>query len=720
MALSSRPPPEVRTVLVEDLLYALRTDRLRTPSFQRMFVWQREDVIALLDSMFKGYPIGSLIFWERPTDSAIEPSSAARPGQAPRSDAWYVIDGQQRLRAITGTLAANAPPPFDVAFDLDAEQFVEARMGDDSLLPLHLILDTAALLEHLRGLPEPHKRARLDAANRVARALRDYRLPLTIVRGDETQVEEVFRRLNERGIPLTWIDVQHAVRWRAEDAETVAKAQIERALRHLQHDARRDTLPDPWLWKELSVLESEPALLHQHLRDSLVAPVVPLNVPKGLVGRRPAVILHPLDRLTYQVLVDARVEALHAHLSTRVFGYRMDPRRSGPRQYVDKDAASRAWRLRQESWGKEGYSCRTDIASFFASVSLEKIDELLAGTDGYAGNSRLLSLLRGWRGRGHRGALPQRCLPSFVLANALLIQADKALDAIPDLRWVRFVDDYALHGPKLETILQGLRALEDTLGDLGLRLSAAKTRIGGLGNPVFTDLRLELASDELSEEGELASDKASIFTGLCKEVLAAPWAAKVRDVNFLVTRLKLHPELLDRPGWVTATRWMPHAAEHIARLARHDQGFRENLERELSQLLEGPWAGQTWAQAKLLGAWPSAPKQTTPRLRRLLARALDEQPAMVPTLAHVLTGELPLAEIRELATRSSDWLSHRALWLCAGRAGAPRAWLDDQLTRFETHALLRAAWEAQDTALFEHPPPQHAGDQRKEMPMDGP
>ena len=44
---------------------------------------------------------------------------------------------------------------------------------------------------------------------------------------------------------------------------------------------------------------------------------------------------------------------------------------------------------------------------------------------------------------------------------------------------------------------------------------------------------------------------------------------------------------------------------------------------------------------------------------------------------------------------------HRALWLCAGRAGATDAWLDEQLNRFEVHALLRAAWKARGAALFE-------------------
>lgn len=691
MDLSLDVPPVVRTVAVQYLLHEVRTGRLRAPSFERMFVWQRKDVIALLDSVFKGYPIGSLIFWERPAEHL----------ESTRPDAWYVIDGQQRLHTLTSTLAPDPAPPFDVAFDLDTERFVEANEQIESLLPLHLILDPAALLDYLRGLPEPRRRERLDAANRAAKGLREYQLPITIIRGDEVQVEEVFRRLNERGAPLTWVDVQHAVRWRSGDAEEVSRAQIERASRHLRYDFRRDTLPDPWSWKELSVLESEPAFVHRHLRDSLVAPAIPLDVPKGLVGRRPAVILHPLDRVVYQVLVDARAETLHEQLSDAVFGYRMDPGGRGPMQYVGRETASHAWRTRQKSWGEEGYSCRTDIASFFTSVSLEQIDELLAGTDGYAGNSRLLSLLRGWRGRGDRGALPQRCLPSFVLANALLIEADAKLHGIPGLRWARWVDDYALHGPDLETVLAGLRALENGLGQLGLRLSPAKTRIGSRGDSVFKDKRLELASDELNKEGAVAEGEADAFAEICEEVLAAPWAASVRDVNFLVTRLKLHSELLDRPRWVKATRWMPHAAEHIARLARQNECFRHDLESELPTLLDGPWSGQAWAQVKLLAAWPSVPRRTLPLLRELLDKSVSEHPAMTPTLAYLLADEIPRSEFEKLTARSDDWLSHRALWLCAGRAGATAAWLDEQLVRFEVHTLLRAAWKARGPVLFE-------------------
>jgi hypothetical protein len=697
MVVIPNPPPEVRTMLVEDLLHEVRVGRLRKPTFQRMFVWRREDVIALFDSIFKGYPIGSLIFWERPSDISMEEVRELPT----RMNAWYVIDGQQRLRTLTSTLEPGPTAPFDIAFDLDTEQFVRADERSDSLLPLHLVLDTAALLDHLRELPGQRRRTRIDAANRVARAVRDYRFPITIVRGDDAQAEEVFRRLNERGAPLTWVDVQHAIRWRSENTEEVSKDQILTAIRHLRRDAYLDTLADPWSWTELAAVESNPELLLSHLRSSSVTPAIPLDVPRGLVGRRPAVVLHPLDRLAYQVLVDIRVNTLHESLSENVYGYRVDRRRSGPRQYVDQVWASRAWQARQKSWPEDGYSCRTDIAAFFESISIEQIDDVLASAEGYAGNSRLLSLLRGWSGRGNRGGLPQRCLPSFVLANALLIGIDTELSGISGLNWARWVDDYALHSANLDTVLDSLQTLNKALGRLGLRLSPGKTRVGSPENSVFTDPRLEDASGEVATEAEVDPEDADVFVQLCDEILAAPWTASVRNISFVVTRLKCHPELFDESRWAMAARRMPHAAEHLARLARHCESFRSALEAELPGILEGPWVGHAWSQVKLLGAWRTVPTEMAPLLQHKLEHAVDVFPAIVPTLAFLLASEISLSKMQELAASSNDWLSHRALWLCAGRAGAPHAWLDEQLARFEAHGILRAAWELQGPALFE-------------------
>lgn len=39
------------------------------PAIQRPFVWMPEQIICLFDSLMRGYPIGSLMFWELPESS---------------------------------------------------------------------------------------------------------------------------------------------------------------------------------------------------------------------------------------------------------------------------------------------------------------------------------------------------------------------------------------------------------------------------------------------------------------------------------------------------------------------------------------------------------------------------------------------------------------------------------------------------------------------------
>ena len=40
--------------------------KLRIPEIQRPFVWKGEEVRALIDSLYEGYPIGYLIVWQIP------------------------------------------------------------------------------------------------------------------------------------------------------------------------------------------------------------------------------------------------------------------------------------------------------------------------------------------------------------------------------------------------------------------------------------------------------------------------------------------------------------------------------------------------------------------------------------------------------------------------------------------------------------------------------
>ena len=61
---------EAKTFRVEDLVRHARSGRLRVPAFQRAFKWERDDVEKLFDSIWHGYPIGTLLLWAKAAPAA--------------------------------------------------------------------------------------------------------------------------------------------------------------------------------------------------------------------------------------------------------------------------------------------------------------------------------------------------------------------------------------------------------------------------------------------------------------------------------------------------------------------------------------------------------------------------------------------------------------------------------------------------------------------------
>lgn len=55
------PKPEI--LRLEEIVLGIRRGEIRLPSFQRPFVWTRSDMLDLLDSIYQGYPVGSILLW---------------------------------------------------------------------------------------------------------------------------------------------------------------------------------------------------------------------------------------------------------------------------------------------------------------------------------------------------------------------------------------------------------------------------------------------------------------------------------------------------------------------------------------------------------------------------------------------------------------------------------------------------------------------------------
>lgn len=232
--------PEAGAYKVEDLLDEVRRGRVRIPHFQRALKWKREDALQLLDSMYRGYPVGTLLLWEThaPADELV--FGSVRLSGSESRNALLVVDGQQRLVSLVRTLLASEPAvdEFALFFDLDEVRFVVppadalATKDPTRWLPLTVVLDSEQLIKWLLDkVPMPERR---DAAIQLGRRLREYEIPAYTVRTDDEDVlREVFRRINTHGKQLSAGDVFDALNGARAGAKPGTLAQIAMELEAL-------------------------------------------------------------------------------------------------------------------------------------------------------------------------------------------------------------------------------------------------------------------------------------------------------------------------------------------------------------------------------------------------------------------------------------------------------------------------------------------------------
>ena len=67
------------------------------PDIQRPFVWKDAKVRDLFDSMYKGYPVGYLLFWQNALADTTRTIGTDTKQKPPR---LVIVDGQQRLTSL--------------------------------------------------------------------------------------------------------------------------------------------------------------------------------------------------------------------------------------------------------------------------------------------------------------------------------------------------------------------------------------------------------------------------------------------------------------------------------------------------------------------------------------------------------------------------------------------------------------------------------------------
>lgn len=189
------------------------------PEFQRPFVWNRKQILELVDSIFRNYPIGSLLVWEshqklQSKRTIADLEVAERSTQYPVN---YLLDGQQRLSTVCGVIYWSPGDPksvWNVIFDLKTGRFMHIDHASDlpvHQIPLRRLADPPEFYRYLTPLDDPELR---DRANVLFTRFLQYQVPLVTL-GDMSihDVAPVFERINSTGTRLTIYDLMRAATW---------------------------------------------------------------------------------------------------------------------------------------------------------------------------------------------------------------------------------------------------------------------------------------------------------------------------------------------------------------------------------------------------------------------------------------------------------------------------------------------------------------------------
>ena len=94
---------------ISNILDNIDSGRMVLPEFQRGYVWNREQVRSLFESLFRRHPVGGLLVW------VTESKTAAHRGgeQLPAGAVNLLLDGQQRMTTLYGVVRGKPPTFFD-------------------------------------------------------------------------------------------------------------------------------------------------------------------------------------------------------------------------------------------------------------------------------------------------------------------------------------------------------------------------------------------------------------------------------------------------------------------------------------------------------------------------------------------------------------------------------------------------------------------------------
>lgn len=214
---------------IRQIIQKVSEGEIRIPAFQRDFVWEPDRIQFLMDSIYKGYPIGTILFWRSREklsfDRDLGPFTLPEPKKEYPID--YVLDGQQRITSIFATfqteLTKNKKNKWvPIYFDLNApehaqdSQFIatEDENIPESFIPLNILFDVVEYGKYSRKITNDEHIKKLDE---LQTKFKEASIPVETVETEEhSKIAIIFERINRNGIPLNTYQLLSAWTWSSE------------------------------------------------------------------------------------------------------------------------------------------------------------------------------------------------------------------------------------------------------------------------------------------------------------------------------------------------------------------------------------------------------------------------------------------------------------------------------------------------------------------------
>lgn len=213
-------------VIIDHLKRDFSSGVLKLPPFQRRFVWTQEQIIELLDSIYKGYPIGCIITWRARVDlpARRDIGGFLLPHQPQQFPVDYILDGQQRLTALYAVFCSDRtinpdtdaqyvvdPTIFDISFDFNDNLFVKASevdTGHDNL-PLSILFQADQFSRVVDNFSTAHR----PLAQQLYRKFADYEIPFVYADTEQDNIGVIFERINNTATNLSPLNLMVAWTW---------------------------------------------------------------------------------------------------------------------------------------------------------------------------------------------------------------------------------------------------------------------------------------------------------------------------------------------------------------------------------------------------------------------------------------------------------------------------------------------------------------------------